>query len=99
MSSRSFGFRSSDSSASWTRRTAAAHSSMSAMAPLGGEAVAVGGGERRQPGPQFVGAVPAQFALVALLELLAPAPSLAVLRDLLVERGDLAILPLDERGR
>ena len=97
--SRSLGFRSSDSSASWINRIALAHSSTSAVEPRRRDAVAVGRGERRQPGPQLVGAVPAQLALVALLQLLASAALLAVARDLLVERGDLLLVTLGQRFR
>ena len=49
-----------------------------------------------QPGAQLVDAVPAQLALVALLDELAAAPSLAERRDARLELAELAGLALRE---
>ena len=89
MRSRSFGFRSSDSSVSWIRRTARRAARRGGRGRHG-DAVAIGGRQGGESGAEFVGAVPAQLALVAFLELLAPVALLAVPGDLLVEGGDLA---------
>ena len=67
-----------------------------ASAP-GDESIAVRAGERGQPEADLVGAVPAELALVTILEVLAARAALAHLLDALFERSASVFLTLLQR--